>query len=102
MGVVELRLSGEARRVLLGAVRREARRLELEIEAALERVKRLEERRGMSSEEFLERFLRGELGDEEEFIEWYGELVFLERAKRELEELRRVERLLSEEIRGEG
>ncbi|WP_048191441.1 hypothetical protein [Pyrolobus fumarii] len=70
----------------------EARRLEGEARAAREKIRAFEERYGMSSREFLGRFLRGELGDEQDFIEWWGELVFLEEAERGLEELRRAER----------
>ncbi len=72
----------------LGAAGAEVRRLELEIVAALERVKEFERRYGMSSEEFLQRYVKGELGDEESYMEWYGELMFLEKARKELEELR--------------
>ena len=52
----------------------------------------------MSSSEFLERYSRGELGDEEEFLEWYGELKFLERIHRELEELKKIANRLSRKI----
>ena len=96
-----LEIGGEEADLLLRALRAE-RRLELEVRATLERVRRFEERHGMSSEVFLERFRRGELGDEEEYIEWYGELVFLEEARRELEEVKRLEEKLAEKLRGEG
>ena len=88
--------------LLLRALRAERRRLELEVRATLGRIKRLEEEHGMSSKEFLERFKRGELGDREEYIEWYGELVFLDEARRELEEVKRLEEKLAEKLRGEG
>ncbi len=97
-----LEIGGEEADLLLRALRAERRRLELEVRATLERVRRLEERHGMSSEVFLERFRRGELGDDEEYIEWYGELVFLEEARRELEEVKRLEEKLAEKLRGEG
>ena len=54
----------------------------------------------MGSDVFLERFRRGELGDNEEYIEWYGELVFLEEARRELEETKRLEEKLAEKLNG--
>ena len=90
MGYVELRMPKEAAALLLRAVEAEAKRLELEISITMRRIKVYEEKYGMKPEEFLSRYLRGELGDEEDFIEWYGELVFLEKARRELEELKRV------------
>ena len=90
MDYVELRMPKEAAVLLLRAVEAEAKRLELEISTTMRKIKGYEEKYGMKSEEFLSRYLRGELGDEEDFIEWYGELVFLEKARRELEELKRV------------
>ena len=83
-------LSESGLRLLLRALRAEARRLELEIAVTRERIRMFEEKYGMSSEEFMSRYTRGELGDDEEFMEWYGELVFLEKAVRELEELRKI------------
>ncbi len=68
----------------------EYRRLQLELRITEEKIKRFENKYGMSSSEFLERYARGELGDEEEFMEWYGELRFLERIRKELEELKKI------------
>ena len=76
----------------------EYRRLQLESRIVEEKIKRFEKKYGMSSSEFLERYSRGELGDDEEFIEWYGELKFLERIHRELEELKKIEDKLSRKI----
>lgn len=50
----------------------------------------------------MDKYLRGELGDNEEYMEWYGELVFLERAQRELEELKRLAAKASQEVPREG
>ena len=52
----------------------------------------------MSSSEFMERYTRGELSDEEEYMEWYGELKFLERIRNELEELKNVAERISRKI----
>ena len=76
----------------------EYRRLQLELRIIEERVRRFEEKYGMSSSEFLERYSRGELSDEEEFVEWYGELEFLKRIRRELEELKRIADRISGKI----
>lgn len=98
----ELRISRDGLRVLLRAVEAEVRRLELEIAATLDRVKEFERRYGMSSEEFLRRYVKGELGDEESYMEWYGELMFLEKARKELEELRRIASTASQRLPKEG
>ena len=97
-GQAKLELSGNKARVLLRALSAEARRLELEIEATKERIRMFEEKYGMSSEEFMAKYIRGEMGDEEEYMEWYGELVFLERATRELEELRELASTASQSL----
>ena len=76
----------------------EYRRLQLELRVVEEKIRRFEKEYGMSSSEFLERYSRGELGDEEGFMEWYGELKFLERIHRELEELKKIADKLSREI----
>ena len=68
----------------------ERRRLQLELKITEEKIRKFEEKYGMSSSKFLERYARGELGDEEEFMEWYGELKFLEKVSKELEELKSI------------
>ena len=97
-GQARLELSGNKARVLLRALSAEARRLELEIEATKERIRMFEEKYRMSSEEFMTKYSRGEMSDEEEYMEWYGELVFLERATRELEELRELASTASQSL----
>ena len=80
----------------------EYRRLQLELRMVEEKIKRFEKEYGMSSSEFLEKYSHGELGDEEEFLEWYGELKFLERINRELEELKKIAVNLSRKIPSES
>ncbi len=76
----------------------EYKRLQLELEITEERIKRFEDKYGMSSSEFMERYTRGELGDKEEYMEWYGELKFLERIRNELEEPKKVANHVSGKI----
>lgn len=95
-------LSESGLRLLLRALRAEVRRLELEIAATRDRVKMFEEKYGMSSEEFMSKYTRGVLGDDEEYMEWYGELVFLEKAVRELEELRKLVGAVSQSLSRKG
>lgn len=98
--VVELdkRAAGLLTRVL----NTEYRRLQLELKITKEKIKRFEEKYGMTSSEFLERYTRGELGDKEEYMEWYGELKFLERIHEELEELKNIADRVSGKIRNKG
>ena len=76
----------------------EYKRLQLELKITEERIKRFEEKYGMSSSEFIKRYTRGELGDKEEYMEWYGELKFLERIHNELEELKKISERISRRI----
>lgn len=76
----------------------EYKRLQLELKITEERIKRFEEKYGMSSSEFIKRYTRGELGDKEEYMEWYGELKFLERIHNELEELKKIAERISRRI----
>ncbi|ABM80602.1 hypothetical protein [Hyperthermus butylicus] len=101
-GYVELKVPRSGLQVLLRAIEAKARRLELEITATLSRIRMFEEKYGMKSEEFLSRYMRGELGDREEYMEWYGELVFLEKARKELEELKKIAGTASPRIPGKG
>ena len=98
--VVELdkRAAGLLTRVL----NTEYRRLQLELKITKEKIKRFEEKYSMTSSEFLERYTRGELGDKEEYMEWYGELKFLERIHEELEELKNIADRVSGKIRNKG
>jgi len=76
----------------------EYKRLQLELKITEEKIKRFEDKYGMSSSEFMERYTCGELGDKEEYMEWYGELKFLERIRNELEELKKVAERISRKI----
>ena len=42
------------------------------------------------SDSFLRKYEAGSLGDDEDFVAWYGELMFLKEAEREYEKLRMV------------
>ena len=90
MSVIELRLPRSAVEPLLRAIEARLRELSLEIEAARKRIGEYEARYGLTSREFLERYEKGELGDDEDFVAWYGELMFLAMAEHEYKELLRV------------
>jgi len=96
--IVVVELDKRAIVLLTRVLNTEYKRLQLELRITEEKIKKLEEKYGMNSSEFLERYTRGELDDEEEFMEWYGELKFLEKIRKELEELKKVANRVSGKI----
>ncbi len=96
--IVVVELDRRAIGLLTRVLNTEYKRLQLELMITEEKIKRFEDKYGMSSSEFMERYTRGELGDEEEYMEWYGELKFLERIRNELEELKKVAERISRKI----
>ena len=97
-GTVVVELDKSAFSLLKRALSIEYRRLQLELKMTKEKIREFEKKYGMSSSRFLERYARGELGDEEEFMEWYGELKFLEKVSKELEELKNIADKISKEL----
>jgi hypothetical protein len=53
--------------------------------AIVERLTRYEEKFGMKTPEFYEKFMRGEMGDAKDYIAWAGTYEILLRQKRRLE-----------------
>jgi hypothetical protein len=53
--------------------------------AIVERLTRYEEKFGMKTPEFYEKFMRGEMGDTKDYIAWAGTYEILLRQKRRLE-----------------
>lgn len=89
MRTVELKMPWSALKPLAAAVEAKLRELERGMEARERSIRRYEIKYGMCSEEFLERYLRGELGGGD-YGAWYEELRALETAKREYEALMQV------------
>jgi len=100
--IVVVELDKRTISLLTRVLNNEYKRLQLELRITEEKIKRFEDKYGMSSSEFLERYARGKLGDEEEYMEWYGELKFLERIREELEELKNIADRVSGKIRNKG
>ena len=96
--MVVVELDRRAIGLLTRVLNTEYKRLQLELKITEEKIKRFENKYGMSSSEFMERYTRGELGDKEEYMEWYGELKFLESIRNELEELKKVAERISRKI----
>ena len=64
--------------------------LELEIKISEEKIKAFETKYGFTTDVFLQKYSSGELGDEEDYISWYGEVKFLEKAREEYNKLTKV------------
>ncbi len=101
-GVMTIELNKKTAGLLTRVLDSEYRRLKLELMLTEEKIKKFENKYGMGSEVFLDKYIRGELGDDEEFMEWYGELRFLESIRKELEELKNIEERISRKLRGKG
>ena len=80
--------------IVLEALAGEARLLRAKLRVYDARIRELEEKYGMSSDEFLTRFEKGELGDEEDYFIWWSYLrakaVILERLKELEKETQRL------------
>jgi len=83
-------LSEEDLTVIKESLNRELNVLKAKIRIVESEIRDFEKKYEMSSEEFLERFDKGELGDSQDFFEWWGLLKGLERLKKEIERVRRV------------
>ena len=78
--------------ILRNSLERELRIIEHGIRRTEKKLKEFEEKYGMSSEEFYERFEKGELGDSQEFMLWaaeYEALKVLEKDKEIVERMLR-------------
>ena len=73
--------------VVSEALQREAGLLKVKARVLRERIKRFEEKYGMSSGEFKERFERGELGDEEDYFVWWSLLEALSQVEKRLKSI---------------
>ncbi|MHA1594602.1 MAG: hypothetical protein ACTSXJ_11185 [Candidatus Baldrarchaeia archaeon] len=102
MSYAEVRVPRKILPMVVRALEDSLRRLAMEISATEEKIRKYESKYGMSSREFMEKYRQGLLGDNEDYMAWYGELVFLEKAKEEYEELRKVIRDSIRGVRGKS
>jgi len=87
LGMVEVEVSRDS--AVEEGVLREKRIVDRRLEKFRGRLEEFEEEHGMDSEEFLEKFESGELGDDEEWFDWkfaFEAVQRLEDKKEELEE----------------
>jgi hypothetical protein len=73
------------------SVSREKEIVERKIDRFREEVEEFEEEYGMTSEEFLEKFESGELGDERHWFEWKAVYQSLQRLEERKEKLEKAE-----------
>ncbi len=73
--------------VLIEALERELRLVKAKIRMYESRVKELERKYGISSNTFLDRFEKGELGDKEDFFLWWSYLRALSTLRKRVGEL---------------
>lgn len=82
--------SGRELVILRNSLERELRIIEYSIKKTMERLKSFEEKYNMSSEEFYEKFEKGELGDSQEFMLWASEYEALKVLKKDKEIIERM------------
>jgi len=74
-----------------GALENEIKIINIGLKKTREILKKLEERYKMDSEAFYKRYSKGEMGDNNEYIRWAGEIETLKRLQRNLKELSEAE-----------
>lgn len=80
----------EAVPVIKESIKREIALLESRIALLQKEISQLEEKHNLTSEEFENRFDSGELGDEQDYFEWWGLLQGLKKLRLKLELTRSV------------
>ena len=63
--------------LITAAVKREKSRLEWEIDRIQKKLSIFEQKYKMASQDFIAKYKQGEIGDDEELMEWAGEWDFL-------------------------
>lgn len=83
--------------ILRSSLERELRIIEYSIEKTMEKLKSFEKKYSMSSEEFYEKFEKGELEDSQEFMLWASEYEALKVLKKDKEIIERMLRSCEQE-----
>lgn len=71
------------------AIRKDITEGEYMLESLRQRRKEFEEQYGMSSEEFMEKFESGDLGDDQDYFEWYALTESIQHLENKTEKLRK-------------
>jgi len=89
---MKVSLAEEEVPIVKESLQRELRFSEAKVNLLKEEIEGFEKRYGMSSEEFMTKFERGELGDEQDYFEWWGLLRGIKKIE---EKLRKIKAALS-------
>lgn len=77
----------ELKPLVQSALRSEARLIELALERTRQRLRDFEARFGLTTEEFIRRFLRAEIEESLDYIEWAGEAKTVEQLEAQYQAL---------------
>ena len=80
----------ESSEVVFATIQKEILRLKKKIESLLQKLQKYEKQYKMTSEEFITKFDKGKLGDEEVFFEWYADIKTLREVQKKLQLLEKV------------
>jgi len=73
--------------LITSALKREKELLEWEIIKTKTKLETFEKKHSMTNQQFLEKYLKGKMGDEEEIMEWAGEYQFLQKFEEKHQQL---------------
>lgn len=83
-------LAEEEVSIVKEALRRELTLSEAKVNLISEEIEGFEKRYEMSSEEFVDKFERGELGDDQEYFEWWGLVRGLKKIEEQISKIKAV------------
>jgi hypothetical protein len=73
--------------IIASALQREKKLLEWEIQKSEAKLEAFEKKYAMPTVQFMEKYSKGEMGDEEEIMTWAGEYQFFEKFKEKQKQL---------------
>jgi len=89
--IVQSKNSERLKTLLNGAIENELKIIKFGISRTEKLLHDLEKKFNMKTDHFYGLFVKGQFGDDDEYIRWAGEVETLDRLKRELNELTEVE-----------
>ena len=95
-------LAEEEVSIVKESLRRELALSEAKVNLIREEIKEFEKRYEMSSEDFLDKFEQGELGDAQDFFEWWGLMRGLKKIEEQIGRIKGGVILLIKRIKREG
>jgi len=90
MAGMKTSLAEEEVAIVKESLRRELALSEAKVGLIREEVEGFEKRYGMSSDEFVDKFERGELGDDQDYFEWWGLVRGLEKIEERIGKIKAV------------